>query len=81
MDPDCVYYLYVYDGSPRMKRNIGIRAVFKNQWWIQFDASEFYAGRASAYGRVTRYKGTDTYELRVDSRYDFDEVVAYLKSL
>lgn len=64
---------------PRMRHNIGIRCAIKDQHWVQFNANTAFAVEAEQFGTLTG--AAPTYQLFVDARYDFDEVIAYLESL
>lgn len=66
--------------KPQPKRTIGIISAHERDWRITFHTDPGTAQNLTAYGRVLNMEGTE-YLLIVDSRYDFEEVLAYLESL
>lgn len=71
--------------APQMKTTrLGIIEASKYTRTIEFDCDERAWPdlwlKLSRYGRVDRY-GSLSPRLTVDARYDFDEVLAYVKSL
>lgn len=64
--------------KPRMKRTIGIRNAYENQRHIYFDATPDIAAEMKDYGKVMGWEGY--WLLRVDSRYDFNDVLEYMRN-
>jgi hypothetical protein len=64
--------------KPRIKREVGIGTILHGAF-IEFYASRDAATEFSEFGEVVRYGG-EQYTLFVDPRFDFDEVLEYLKS-
>lgn len=63
---------------PRYKTEFAISSYYEGTGSINFDATEDIAAAAEAFGWL--YEGDGGYTLYVDSRYDFQEVLAYLES-
>ncbi len=67
--------------KPVMKSEVGVDMVIKVISEINFYATEDAVTEFSEFGLVQKINlGSHYYKLTVDSRYDFDEVVAYMKS-
>lgn len=65
---------------PKKKNELVIKNVHKSQKSITIDTSGLIIELLSALFGKTQKQGTGYY-LAVDSRYDFDEVVKYIKEL
>lgn len=67
--------------KPQMKRKVGIRIVLEESLTITFNCSIELADEFSSFGKIERdIDKSTTHMLLVDSRYDFDEVLKYIKS-
>ena len=64
--------------KPRPEREVAIRATNKEVYFITFNASPDAITELAEFGRIYPVEGY--YELYVDRRYDFDEVVAYIEN-
>jgi hypothetical protein len=64
--------------KPTIKREVAIKHITKN-WRIVFYASRDAAEDFSQYGTLFSDPGNQ-YTLFVDGRFDFDEVVDYIKN-
>jgi len=65
--------------TPTMKRNLAVTHQDKPGRVIHFQASPELAEKLKPFGNVEKL--ADVYSMRVDARYDFDEVLAYVESL
>jgi hypothetical protein len=69
--------------KPKMKRKIGISEYYKETMTIRFNATlnATHIKEIKEFGRLEDFIKEDSWRLTVDSRYDFDEVLQYLRSL
>jgi len=66
--------------KPQMKKEVAVRYIFKEHLSISFNATADAVEDLRSFGEVDCLNiETDLYVLRVDSRYDFDEVVGYIR--
>lgn len=66
--------------KPKIKRELAIMSAFKNSYTIFFYATPDTASSIKEFGKVAFY-GNDLYDITIDRRFDFDEVLNYIKSL
>ncbi len=71
--------------KPKMKQNVGIFIKSKANGFIVFDASSEIADAIKDLGRLEKQNNIispnfSRYHFDIDTRYDFDEVQAYLLS-
>ena len=64
--------------KPRIKREVVITTAYPFQGIIRFYASREAASEFSEFGKLED-AWENAYWLRVDPRFDFDEVLAYIK--
>lgn len=67
--------------KPKMKSDVAIDTVIKSVRQIQFYAKGNTVADFVEFGKLYQgYKGCEHYDLCVDARYDFDEVVKFIKT-
>ena len=66
--------------KPQMKRKVGLDDVVKCFREILFYTDVATAVIFCEFGNVDLYKNKNQYLLTVDARFDFDEVLAYMKA-
>lgn len=70
--------------KPQMVRRIGIRTVNESNRYISMDMSDDDLWLVRDFGVLERFSGRanrHSFHLEVDARYDFKQVVEYIKSL
>ena len=65
---------------PKKKRRVGLRVPSFQKSAIRFNADEETAKKLEGFGHLSQ-NGLGAYELWVDARYDYDEVLDYINSL
>lgn len=66
--------------APVMQREVAITAALADQNIIYLYATPDAASDFQRFGQVEPWAHPDYYQITVDARYDFAEVVAYIKS-
>lgn len=67
--------------KPQMKKEVEITHVFNFDNEVWFHATQDAVADFRSFGSVTERKGRpDWYSIDVDARFDFDEVVNYIRS-
>jgi len=69
--------------KPRMKSRLAIDAVFSDPSTINVYCDKVMAGELTQFGRVADFPRArpNFYQISVDGRFDFNEVLAYIKDL
>ena len=65
--------------KPTLKSEVAIDMIFPAGCFITLYATTDAASEFSEFGDI-HAEGKDRYHLSVDARYDFDEVVAYIRN-
>lgn len=65
--------------KPQPKREVGVRGWHDSVRVIYFDASADAIGDFEEFGRI-HHSGGSEYQLYVDSRFDFKEVLEYVRN-
>jgi hypothetical protein len=67
--------------KPKPKREVAITNIFKFNNEIWFQASQDSANDLEEFGTIIkRADRKEWYSIRIDSRYDFDEVLKYIEN-
>jgi hypothetical protein len=74
------YLLHLPDMKPQRKSEIAIESAMPNQYIIYFYASDAAAKELAEFGSLQKLTKKDNYKLDVDRRYDFNEVVEFIKN-
>lgn len=65
--------------KPTPKKEVGVLFASKAARHIRFNSTEDAVTEFLSFGKLT-IDGRESYSLFVDSRYDFDEVLAYIQN-
>ena len=66
--------------KPTMVREVGIDCVLENLRIIYVDATPDAISDFTEFGDVNQIAGKNRYHIRVDTRYDFQAVVNYIRN-
>lgn len=66
--------------KPVMKKEVEIDFIYRSARTIHFYATNDAASEFNDYGDLDSYIRPNTFCLVVDARFDFDEVVEYIKN-